>query len=285
MHNFEQSNNIRDSSTCDPDNVRKTGRNAIHAEENLNRYVKRNVPKETHIRCLIYDAIKTNVMFNFLMEEELNEIIDVFEPCVFNAGDVIIRQGDRGDDFYVVEEGRMSILYPGRNIPFDQSAFGEHALIYGSLRPATISATVGGCKLWRIRRGWYRGVVGQHRKRLHMEKLSFLSKVKMGDKLFEKIFDKDQLHTMAQLLTRVFYDKGDTILRQGEAGDSLYIIQSGEVSIYMRETERSFTQGRGYTFGENALRADDVRAATVVAARYVKLSVDHDVVAAPFSTH
>jgi len=288
MHNFEQSNNIRDSSMCDPDNVRKIGRNAIHAVENLNEYVKRNIPKEAHIRRLIYDAIKTNVMFNFLMEEELEEIIDVFEPCVFNAGDVIIRQGDRGDDFYVVERGRMSILCP---IPCDLSvaAFGEHALIYDSPHAATIAATNDGCKLWRIRRGWYRGVVGQHRKRLHMEKLSFLPKVKILNKQFDKIFDKDQLHTMAMLLKRDFYTQGETILRQGEAGDALYIIQSGEVSIYMNINGSTAVpigmQGRGYIFGENALLADDVRQATVVAARYVKLIVDHDVVAAPFSTH
>ena len=290
MHDFEQSNKIRDSSMCDPDNVRKIGRNAIHAVEHFNKYVKRNFQKEAHIRRLIYDAIKTNVMFNFLMEEELEEIIDVFEPCVFNTGDVIIRQGDRGDDFYVVERGRMSILCPGHNIPCDLSvaAFGEHALIYDSPQPATIAATNDGCKLWRIRRGWYRGVVGQHRKRLHMEKLSFLPKVKILNKQFDKIFDKDQLHTMAMLLKRDFYTKGETILRQGEAGDTLYIIQSGEVSIYMREISTEVPigmQGRGYIFGENALLKDDVRQATVVAARYVKLIVDHDVVAAPFSTH
>ncbi len=66
MHNFEQSNNIRDSSMCDPDNVRKIGRNAIHAVENLNEYVKRNIPKEAHIRRLIYDAIKTKYDIYFL---------------------------------------------------------------------------------------------------------------------------------------------------------------------------------------------------------------------------
>jgi cAMP-dependent protein kinase regulator len=268
MHNFKQANNIRDSSTCDPD--RKIGRNAIHAEENFDDYVKRNVPKETHICRLIYDAIKTNVMFNFLMEEELKEIIDVFEPCDFNAGDLIIRQGDRGDDFYVVERGRMSILCPGHNeCDFPVPAFGEEALIYGSPRAYTIAATIDGCKLWRIRRDWYRGVVGQHRQRLHMEKLSFLPKVKIGNKQFDKIFDKDQLHTMAQLLKRDFYIKGDTIIRQGEEGDSLYIIQSGEVSIYMREMEGPIgpMQGKGYIFGENALLADDLRQASVVAAR------------------
>ena len=276
IHNFEQSNIDSDASTSDSDIVRKVGRNAIHAEENFNDYVKRNIAKEVHIRRLIYDAIQTNVMFVGLLEEEMMEIIDVFEPCIFNAGDVIIRQGDEGDEFYVVEQGIMwmSISMDGQDLPLccypEGTAFGEHALIYGSPRAATITATTDGCKLWRIRRSWYRGVVGQHRQRLHMEKLSFLPLVKIGNKLFRDIFEEDQLHTMAQLLNHEYYIKGDIILRQGESGDSLYIIESGEVSIYMREISLDgpiAIYGKGYIFGENALLEDDVRGATVVAAR------------------
>ena len=103
-----------------------------------------------------------------------------------------------------------------------------------------------------------------------MEKLSFLPMVKIGNKLFRYFFDKDQLHVMAQLLRQETCTRGETILRQGKAGDSLYIIQSGEVSIYMREISSEVpigVQGKGYIFRENALLADDVRQATVVAAR------------------
>jgi cAMP-dependent protein kinase regulator len=271
MHNFEQSDNSRESSTSDPDIVWKAGRNAIIAEENFNDYVKKNVVKGQDIRDLIYDAIKTNVMFSVLTEEELEELIDIFEPCVFNLGDEIIRQGDIGDEFYVVERGTCIGTFmqmPG-HIEIS-SAFGEQALIYGSSRAVTITATMDGCKLWRIRRAWYRGVVGQHRQRLHMEKLSFLPMVKIENKLFRDIFEKDQLHTMAHLLTRQYYTKGDTILRQGEVGDFLSIVRSGEIGIYLREIASPgpiYTRGKGYIFGEEALLKDDVRDRTVVAAR------------------
>ena len=129
---FEQSNIDRDSSTTDSDMIRRMGRNAIIAEENFNDYVKRNIAKEVHIRRLIYDAIQTNVMFGGLLEEEMMEMIDIFEPCIFNAGDVIIRQGDEGDEFYVVEQGIMwmSISMNGEDYPLccypEGTAFGEH---------------------------------------------------------------------------------------------------------------------------------------------------------------
>ena len=272
MQNFEQSDNSRESSTSDPDIVWKTGRNAIIAEENFNDYVKRNVVKGENIRDLIYDAIKTNVMFSVLTEDELEELIDIFEPCIFNAGDEIIRQGDIGDEFYVVERGTCigtCMQMPGHRFELS-SAFGEQALIYGSSRAVTITATMDGCKLWRIRRAWYRGVVGQHRQRLHMEKLSFLPMIKIENKLFRDIFEEDQLHTMAHLLTRQYYNKGDTILRQGEVGDFLSIVRSGEIGIYMREIPSNgpiAMQGKGYIFGERALLEDDERPTTVVAAR------------------
>ena len=88
---------------------KKHGRNAIHEEENINDYVKKDVDKSGTIRLLIYDAIKLNVLFESNTEDELMEIIDVFEPCSFKMGDVVIQQGERGDDFYVVETGELSM--------------------------------------------------------------------------------------------------------------------------------------------------------------------------------
>jgi CRP-like cAMP-binding protein len=270
MNNFDRTNGNGIASTSGPHVDRRVGRCAIQADENYNDYVKTNVEKEVRVRNLIYNTIKKNVMLSGLMEEELEEIIDVFEPCIYNAGDVIVRQGDREDYMYVVERGDLSMSMNGQTLPTSSRVIGERALIHGSLRESTIAATKDGCKLWRIRRSWYRGVVGQHRQRLHMEKLSYLPQVKFRNRLFRDIFEEHQLHTMAQLLKREYYSRDETILRQGESGDSLYIVHSGKVNIYVREMSVDpicAPQGKGYIFGENALKEDDIRAATVVASR------------------
>ena len=39
---------------------KKHGRQAIHEEENINDYVKKDINKDKNVRLLIYDAIKTN---------------------------------------------------------------------------------------------------------------------------------------------------------------------------------------------------------------------------------
>ncbi|KAL7533440.1 hypothetical protein ACHAXR_005236, partial [Thalassiosira sp. AJA248-18] len=276
--------NYKQSKQSSPTFIKKGARNALREEEHINDYIKKVVPKADYIRELIHAAIKLNVLFESNTEDELKEIIDVFEPVSFEAEEVVIQQGERGDDFYVVESGELSITVRMEDDGDDNdimdksvseikvgnyqdgSAFGELALIYGSPRAATISAT-DDCKLWRIKRGWYRGVVGQHRQRLHKEKVEFLPKVKVGKSYLKDVLGKDQIDTMAQLLNQEYFKAGDAILREGEAGNTFYIIQSGEVTIYRKDLgDKPIAKlGKEKFFGEKALLSDDVRQATVVA--------------------
>ena len=70
----------------------------------------------------------------------------------YAAGDVILRQGDEGDYFYVIVEGRCSV---SRETPLNREGiklaelgmgetFGEEALISGSMRNATIAMLTDG---------------------------------------------------------------------------------------------------------------------------------------------
>jgi len=279
MDNFTQNHIPKSSATT----IQKEKRVAIHQEEHINDYVKKVIPKDNTVRQLLHSAIKSNVLFESNTEDELKQIIDVFEPCIYTAGDVVIRQDDRGDEFYVVEKGELSItvrMDQGMDGESDDNmssikvgnyhdgnSFGELALIYGSPRAATITTTEG-CQLWRMKRGWYRGVVGQHRQRLHKEKVEFIPNVNVEKKKFGDIFTKDQIDSMAQLLQQQYFREGDTILREGEAGNTFYIIQSGEVNIFKKQLgDKPIAKlGKEKFFGEKALLSDDVRQATVVAA-------------------
>ena len=71
--------------------------------------MKRDVPKSDSVRQLIYDAIRPNVLFETCTPYELEQVLDIFEPCTFDMGQEIIKQGENGDTFYVVEEGELSI--------------------------------------------------------------------------------------------------------------------------------------------------------------------------------
>ncbi len=74
------------------------------------------------------------------------------------------------------------------------------------------------------------------------------------------------------------YRDGETIIRQGEVGDCMYVIQAGEVEVLQRKDSREVrlaTLGKWDAFGEMALFEGEVRSATVRALGEVRvLTVD-----------
>jgi flavin-dependent dehydrogenase len=78
------------------------------------------------------------------------------------------------------------------------------------------------------------------------------------------------------------YSRGELIIRQGDAGECMYVIQSGTVEV-LREEDGSETHlaylGEGDFFGEMALFEKEVRSATVRAASDVRvLTIDRKIV-------
>lgn len=70
---------------------------------------------------------------------------------------------------------------------------------------------------------------------------------------------------MSNTLGKLFRD-GEMIVRQGEAGDCMFVIQSGEVEVLRRDGAQEFclaTLRSGDFFGEMALFEREVRSASV----------------------
>eukprot|EP00957_Ditylum_brightwellii_P188401 14342536-Ditylum_brightwellii.AAC.1 len=67
------------------------------------------------------------------------------------AGDDIIKQGDIGDYFYVIESGSVKFTVDGAEVGKAKSGdgFGELALLYNCPRAATCTAEEA-CDLWRV---------------------------------------------------------------------------------------------------------------------------------------
>jgi small-conductance mechanosensitive channel len=83
--------------------------------------------------------------------------------------------------------------------------------------------------------------------------------------LFRTLTDRQRTAIAAATTTRTYGD-GETIIREGEPGDSMYIVCSGKVSVRLGAIRRevaSIEEG-GY-FGEMSLLTGEPRTATVVA--------------------
>ena len=70
----------------------------------------------------------------------------------------LIRQGEKGDFFYVVERGTFDVLVHGQLVGSvaDGGAFGELALLYNCPRAATVTARAGGGVVWALDRVSFR---------------------------------------------------------------------------------------------------------------------------------
>jgi CRP-like cAMP-binding protein len=76
----------------------------------------------------------------------------------------------------------------------------------------------------------------------------------------------EQRHEMARATTIRTYGNGEPVVRQGEAGDSMFVVASGHVDVVI-EPERQIVAGidAGGYFGEMSLLSGAPRTATVLA--------------------
>jgi len=92
-----------------------------------------------------------------------------------------------------------------------------------------------------------------------------------------KPLSEDELWNLASRVTTQHYGKGEVLVKQGEPGDSFFIMKDGEVevSIANQKGERTVIThlGVGEFFGEGSLLTGEARSATITAIRDTQVIV------------
>jgi cAMP-dependent protein kinase regulator len=81
------------------------------------------VPKDYKTMAALSKAIAKNVLFSHLDENERSDIFDAMFPVNFLPGESIIKQGDEGDNFYVVDLGEVEVSKELGKLIFSLSIF------------------------------------------------------------------------------------------------------------------------------------------------------------------
>ncbi len=104
-------------------------------------YIRSDVQvQETSVIC---EFLKKVDLFDNLTPNTLSEVADKMMVHEAEPGDIVIRQGDPGDLFYLIRSGKVDVLQNEKKVAaLDEGAyFGEAALITNEPRNATIRAT------------------------------------------------------------------------------------------------------------------------------------------------
>lgn len=116
------------------------------------------------------------------------------------------------------------------------------------------------------------GVTADPRAALQVEQVRLLKKIS----LFQGV-PRAELAALADTLQPVTAAAGDVIIREGEPGDCLYMIESGKVGVFKGETRVHELRSEEY-FGEMAVLTQGARTATIAAEEGVRLwKLDSDV--------
>ncbi|KAG3228649.1 hypothetical protein PC129_g842 [Phytophthora cactorum] len=225
------------------------------------------VPKNNQTRAMITKALKAHYLFSSLDQGEIDEMIDVMAMVTVQAGESVIAQGTSGKCFYVLESGSCDIVVDGKLVGTytNGDAFGELALLYNCPRAATIRATTG-CILWTVERTTFRKIMATTASATQLARVNFLKNVELLQRL-----SNNQLQKVAAALKLQRFNDGDYIIRQGEDGNTFYIIVEGTVRCTSRtggsdEVEKELmTLQRGNYFGEMALVLNEPRQANCIA--------------------
>ncbi|HYK97717.1 MAG TPA: cyclic nucleotide-binding domain-containing protein [Candidatus Acidoferrales bacterium] len=88
------------------------------------------------------EALRALPFFRGLEPNELDRVAKRLETVRVRAGEAVVREGDRGDRYYVVRQGEAEVSAGGRVLGRlgPGAGFGEIALLFGSARTATVTA-------------------------------------------------------------------------------------------------------------------------------------------------
>jgi CRP-like cAMP-binding protein len=198
----------------------------------------------------------------------------------FSAGQTIIRQDEPGNRFYIVKRGHVEVLQRDERGVTDVvnqlgrgDYFGELALLYDAPRNATCRATVPTEVLSLSRQDFDQLVRKRFDLREKVDRSIAHADLLRRMPLFAEL-DAQQIRLIAAQLREETYEPGDTVMRQGEIGETFFVIESGrlQVTVSQNGDEKVIAErGPGEYVGEIALLLEVPRTATVTAMTRTKV--------------
>jgi CRP-like cAMP-binding protein len=205
----------------------------------------------------------------------LEDVVARLHPEAAPAGADVVRQGEHGERFYVIESGEAEVLLDG--YPIGRlgagSEFGERALLRGSARTATVRAVTPLALQTLDRWDFLSAITGQPAEEL-AEAGAPLAAVRERDlssrplrdvlgrlTLFAGL-DREHLEQLASAAAVERWPEGAIVVREGDEGTGFYVVLAGRAEASIAGSAVSELHP-GDSFGEIALLHAVPRTATI----------------------
>lgn len=224
---------------------------------------KKQTPQE---RAEILRVLSSHFIFNSLSKDNILNLVNEFKLYIYDPKQVVISEGTPGQNFYLIYTGTVEVFINNeiKATLTKGGYFGELALLHDSPRTATIK-TKDKAMFWVLSRDSFRSAVKMVNDAKMQENKLFLDKIPVFYRLTQQ-----QKDLLLPLLVSHEFLNGEKIVREGDAGDLLYIIKKGMVICSIAGVEvRKLNEGN--FFGEQALLYKTKRTATVEAVDKVSL--------------
>ncbi|MCS6797508.1 MAG: cyclic nucleotide-binding domain-containing protein [Myxococcota bacterium] len=218
-------------------------------------------------------------LFSELPASAFGSVLAALKLVRARGGDIVVRQGDRAQSFFVIARGAVDVVRDEPSGPrllatlYDGALFGEMALLTASPRAASVVARQD-CDLLEFDRDALRAAsadpttvatIARGLDKFARERL--LANLMATSPLFQP-FDREQRLELLARFSAHDVTAGTPLIREGQPGEGLFVLLSGEVQV-SRESDAGRVElarlGPGDVFGEISLLHDGPTTATVTA--------------------
>ena len=249
-------------------------KNGISAEaygeyNKLGDFKAREIEKTEEQKEQIKLILSDNFMFKSLESKNQDIVIMAMKIVKCVAGDTVIKQGDDGDELFIVGQGKLRCckLFDGNaeetylKTYGAGEVFGELSLMYNTPRAASIYADEES-ELYSLDRDTFNHIVKNATIQRRNKYEEFLKSIEILNDL-----DNYERQKICDCLETEQFKKGDLVIKEGDHGDRFFFIQEGTAEAFKNQEDGKekvvFDFKENDYFGELALLNGDKRQASI----------------------
>lgn len=235
----------------------------------INRWLKKTLsPQPIPVSPeAVAETISSALLFKRFTREERTRVAEVAEPQKFKKGAMIVREGEPGEEVYLVHSGRVEVLRDTESGRPEWVAtlergdvFGERALLETGVRTRSVRA-LGACVLLALHRKTFEELVLSRLNRTQVEeilqKVAFLHRIELSAS-----WSPQAMFAFARRSLMQSFEVGQTLIRAHDDNQYFFLLYEGELSVLKNKKEIARLKS-GDFFGEISVLQNSTATATI----------------------